>query len=41
MPAWEDFLSEEEIWQVIAYLYHTTGYEPRVMDHGEGGGGGH
>jgi mono/diheme cytochrome c family protein len=39
MPVWENFLNETEIWQVIAYLYHTTGSTPRVMD--EGGGGGH
>jgi mono/diheme cytochrome c family protein len=30
MPAWEDKLSEEEIWQVILYLYHATGYSPRT-----------
>ena len=31
MPSWEDRLTEEEIWQVIYYLYETTGYPPRVM----------
>jgi DMSO reductase family type II enzyme heme b subunit len=31
MPAWEDRLTEEEIWQVIYYLYETTGHPPRVM----------
>jgi DMSO reductase family type II enzyme heme b subunit len=31
MPAWEDKLTEEQIWQVIYYLYETTGYPPRVM----------
>jgi DMSO reductase family type II enzyme heme b subunit len=31
MPAWEDRLSEEEIWQVIYYLYEITGHPPRVM----------
>lgn len=36
MPVWENMLSETEIWQVILYLYQTTGYKPRVMD--EGGG---
>ncbi len=41
MPVWEDFLTEEEIWQVIAYLYDATGHAPRVMDHGGGEGGGH
>ncbi len=29
MPAWELFLSEEEIWDVIIFLYEYTGYEPR------------
>ncbi len=29
MPAWEDRLSEEDIWKVIMYLYDTTGYQPR------------
>ncbi|HXG02861.1 MAG TPA: cytochrome c [Candidatus Binatia bacterium] len=29
MPAWEDRLSEEEIWQVIMYLYDATGQQPR------------
>ncbi len=29
MPAWEDRLSEEEIWKVIFFLYDFTGYQPR------------
>ena len=29
MPAWENRLSEEEIWKVIMYLYDATGYQPR------------
>ncbi len=29
MPAWEDRLSEEDIWKVIMYLYDSTGYQPR------------
>jgi DMSO reductase family type II enzyme heme b subunit len=29
MPAWENRLSEEEIWKVILYLYDETGYQPR------------
>ncbi len=29
MPAWEDRLSDEEIWKVIMYLYDATGYQPR------------
>jgi mono/diheme cytochrome c family protein len=32
MPAWEDRLTEEQIWQVIYYLYETTGHPPRVME---------
>ena len=28
MPAWEDELSVEEMWQVIAYIYEATGYAP-------------
>lgn len=31
MPAWETFLTEEEIWDVILYLYEFTGYEPRAL----------
>ena len=33
MPIWQDFLSEEEIWQVILYLYDYTGYQPRSFGH--------
>ncbi len=29
MPAWEDRLTEEQIWQVIMYLYDATGQRPR------------
>jgi mono/diheme cytochrome c family protein len=29
MPAWEDRLTEEQIWQVIMYLYEATGQHPR------------
>lgn len=29
MPAWEDRLTEDEIWKVIMYLYDATGYQPR------------
>ena len=31
MPAWENFLTEEEIWDVIIYLYEFTGYAPRAQ----------
>jgi mono/diheme cytochrome c family protein len=30
MPAWEKFLTEEEIWEVILFLYDHTGYKPRA-----------
>ena len=30
MPAWERFLSEQEIWEVILYLYDFTGKRPRA-----------
>ncbi|MBI3763999.1 MAG: cytochrome c [Chloroflexi bacterium] len=29
MPGWEGTLKEEEIWQVILYLYDATGQHPR------------
>ena len=29
MPAWHGFLSEDEIWKVILYLYDYTGHRPR------------
>lgn len=32
MPAWEQFLSEEEIWDVIIYLYEHTGQKPRARE---------
>jgi mono/diheme cytochrome c family protein len=30
MPAWERFLSEDEIWEVITFLYDFTGKRPRA-----------
>jgi mono/diheme cytochrome c family protein len=30
MPAWEKFLKEEEIWEVILFLYEHTGQRPRA-----------
>jgi mono/diheme cytochrome c family protein len=38
MPAWENFLSEQEIWQVILYLFEATPYDPRTWGEAEGGG---
>lgn len=32
MPAWEKFLSEEEIWDVILFLYRFTGQKPRATE---------
>jgi mono/diheme cytochrome c family protein len=39
MPAWEDFLTEEEIWSVVLFLYDQTGWTPRTWEKGDGGGG--
>ena len=30
MPAWENFLTEEEIWDVVLFLYDYTGSRPRA-----------
>lgn len=35
MPAWEGELSEEEIWDVILFLYEYTGHEPRASEAAE------
>jgi len=32
MPAWENFLTEEEIWDVILFLYDFTGQRPRARE---------
>lgn len=32
MPAWEPFLTEEEIWDVILFLYEYTGHDPRATE---------
>ncbi len=34
MPVWSEFLTEEEIWQVILFLYDYTGHRPRAWEHG-------
>ena len=43
MPVWEDYLTEDEIWAVIIFLYEQAGWKPRTWE--EGGGtreeGGH
>jgi len=35
MPMWERFLSEEEIWDAILFLYDRTGTKPRAKEGGE------
>ncbi|MGH7502478.1 MAG: c-type cytochrome [Longimicrobiales bacterium] len=32
MPAWEDFLTEDEIWAVILFLYEQSGWPPRTWE---------
>jgi len=36
MPPWEDRLTEEQIWQVIIYLYEATGQQPRRWETAHG-----
>jgi hypothetical protein len=39
MPAFEPFLTEEEIWDVTLYLYEFNGMKPRAISEHAGGGG--
>lgn len=32
MPAWENFLTEDQIWDVILFLYDHTGHRPRSRE---------
>ena len=32
MPEWERFLTNEQMWDVLLFLYHDTGYRPRALD---------
>lgn len=32
MPVWQNFLTEDEIWKVILYLYDYTGHRPRSWE---------
>jgi len=41
MPAWEKFLSEEEMWDVVLFLYDFTEQRPRAREEHGGGEGGH
>ncbi|HEY8549174.1 MAG TPA: cytochrome c [Vicinamibacterales bacterium] len=34
MPAWEKFLTEEEMWDVVLFLYDFTGERPRAREEG-------
>jgi mono/diheme cytochrome c family protein len=38
MPVWEDFLTEDEIWAVVIYLYEQSGWQPRRWETAEAGG---
>lgn len=33
MPVWEDFLTEEEIWATVIFLYEQTDLSPRTWEH--------
>ena len=35
MPAWEKFLTEEQIWDTILFVYDYTGRKPRAKEGGE------
>lgn len=41
MPVWEDYLTEDEIWATVVFLYEQTGTSPRTWEHGESEGGEH
>ena len=32
MPEWERFLTNDEMWDVILFLYADTGYRPRTFE---------
>jgi hypothetical protein len=32
MPAWESFLTEEEMWEAVLFLYDFTGQRPRARE---------
>ena len=41
MPVWEDFLTEEEMWAAVVFIYSQSGWQPRRWEShgGEGEGG--
>ncbi|MDX1387619.1 MAG: cytochrome c [Acidobacteriota bacterium] len=32
MPKWESFLTEQEMWEVVLFLYDFNGYDPRPLE---------
>ncbi|MGQ0685478.1 c-type cytochrome [Bradyrhizobium sp.] len=32
MPVWQDFLTEDEIWKLVLYIYAASGSTPRTWD---------
>jgi mono/diheme cytochrome c family protein len=38
MPKWEDFLTEQQIWAVVLFLYDQTGWKPRTWESASEGG---
>jgi len=34
MPVWQDFLSEDEIWKAVLYIYAGSGSTPRTWEEG-------
>jgi mono/diheme cytochrome c family protein len=41
MPVWEDYLTEDEIWSVIIFLYRQAGRTPRTWEEAGEAAGGH
>lgn len=39
MPVWEDFLTEEEMWAAVIFLYVQSGWQPRRWESHGGEGG--
>jgi mono/diheme cytochrome c family protein len=40
MPVWENYLTEDEIWSVVMFLYDQTGWQPRRWETTAQAGGG-
>jgi hypothetical protein len=38
MPEWERFLTNDQLWEVILFLYDDTGYRPRTFEEAAGKG---